>query len=201
MSTGFTSQWLEQHQQPKPKRGMLNSRATKEKAKALMAKLKAESDERERKRVEANRAALSGKKAQIVIGIDPGVKTGVGIYRDGELSSVITTTIIEAIERVKRCHEAGNVMVYVEDARMATYKRSGAKSAAMAQGSGSIKRDCKIWETELTRLGIPHRMVRPNKQSNAIAENKPLWTKLTGWTKRTSEHARDAVMIARRFLK
>lgn len=167
-------------------------------------------------RIEANRAALRKgpakarkgvakdvggiERATLVIGIDPGVKTGMGIYRNGELAYVATTTITQAIERVKKCHEASNVMVYVEDARMATYGRGGSDSLAKAQGAGSVKRDCKIWEDELTRLGISHKMVRPNKQSNAIAANKKMWEKLTGYTKRNSEHARDAVMIARRFI-
>jgi len=195
MSNGFTKEWLEAHKAKRqsPKKGMPNDRATKERAKAELA------------RIEANRKSLeqgphkARKPTKTVIGIDPGVKTGVGVYIGAELVRVETTSIIEAIEIVKS-YSKGEIMVYVEDARMATYGRRGKDSLAQAQGAGSIKRDCKIWEQELTRLSIPHKMVRPNKQSNQIAENKNMWQKITGWTKRSSEHARDAVMIAKRHI-
>ena len=189
-------------------------RANRAERKAALATRSEQAQAKDADRVKANRAAVEEKMStvkqsltvapdlpRIIIGVDPGTKTGVGVYEAGRLTRVVTTTIVEAIELVAGYAKGGNLTVYIEDARMATYGRRGKQSAAQAQGAGSIKRDCSIWETEMKRRGIPYRMVRPNKQSNAVAENKPLWMKLTGWEGRCSVHARDAVMIARRWVK
>lgn len=151
----------------------------------------------------ANRAAvanhLSKSKDGTVIGIDPGVKTGFAMYKGKELVAIETTDILSAIRRVIGVHGANaKVLVRIEDARMATFKRGGKENQAKLQGAGSVKRDCKIWEDEMKAQGIPYKMVRPNKRKNGYAATKNLqtWQKMHNWDGRTSEHARVAAMIA-----
>ena len=130
-----------------------------------------------------------------IIGIDTGVDTGFAIYCTDakKLKRVSTLMIHEAMHIVRTMNEQGVAMkVYVEDARLATFGRQ--KDYAKAQGAGSIKRDAKIWEDFLTDLQIPFQCVRPNP---AITKwDAPKFKKFTGWPARTSEHARDAAMIA-----
>ena len=144
-----------------------------------------------------------------IIGIDTGVQTGFAIYctERKELERVSTLMIHQALFIVRTMQEQGAVMkVYIEDARLATQgranSRSGkyidpkvlAKEQAKSQGVGSVKGHAKIWEDFLTDLQIPFQCVRPNP---AITKwDAPKFKKLTSWVGRTSEHARDAAMIA-----
>ena len=132
----------------------------------------------------------------ILIGIDPGVNTGLAIWDTvtRELVDVQTMQIHTALELVKgdaRLYGEGNLRVIFEDARMRG--NSGAKSAAMAQGAGSVKRDCKIWEDFLTNLGVSWQAVSPKTKGAKVSAE--YFRKLTGWEGRTSEHARDAAML------
>ena len=83
------------------------------------------------------------------------------------------------------------IKVYIEDSRNVS---RGFGGAAKAQGAGSIKRDCNIWEDFLKDLGIDYQFIRPNKKSMLKMDDKA-FRALTGWDKRTSSHGRDAAML------
>lgn len=126
------------------------------------------------------------------IGIDPGVSTGIAFW-DPEKSNyalIRTVNILDAMEFVLKAHEAGEIIeVVVEDARLVKYRTDPRK----AQGAGSIKRDCGIWETFLKQYGIPHTFVRPRKAITKI--DAKLFKMMTKYDKQTSNHARDAAML------
>lgn len=129
----------------------------------------------------------------LVVGIDPGVKTGLAIY-DTEKKVLIacdTVQIHEALDRLQNLNKCANMFVRVEDARKR--KWFGKDSYAKQQGAGSVKRDCKIWEDFLKYYDIPHEMIHPIK--GGTKKNKGMFEKITGWQGRTSEHARDAAML------
>lgn len=134
-------------------------------------------------------------KPKIFIGIDPGVKTGVAVWdtEGKKFRSILTLTILEAIELVSNYHEVSQIMVIVEDARLR--KSDPGLTQEKAQGAGSVKRDCKIWEEFLTGEKIPHQLRKPNGKLNKLAENKVLWQNNTKWSGNTSEHARCASML------
>lgn len=132
----------------------------------------------------------------IYIGIDPGTHTGVAVWdsKEGRFLSLETMPIHIALTRVLAIAERhrDDVQVIFEDARLRTWFGKGNVSAK-AQGAGSVKRDCSIWEDFLIDMGIPFVTTKPG---NVATKVTPSWfRKLTGWEGRCSEHARDAAML------
>jgi hypothetical protein len=138
-------------------------------------------------------------KNKIYIGIDPGVNTGLAMNYDGILTAVRSCQIHDAMDEVR---EVGmnNILrelhIVFEDARQRNW--FGKTSNEVLQGAGSIKRDCKIWEdflTELKENGIitSFRMVAPKNNTTKLDAKK--FNQITGWTKKTNEHSRDAAML------
>ena len=125
----------------------------------------------------------------IVIGIDPGVETGLAIAVDGQLEHVTSLAIHDAMQLVRKYSGA---LVVFEDARLRA--RGGPMSAATAQGAGSVKRDCKIWQDYLTAIGMQFKAIKPIKGKTKVKAAD--FVAQTGWQGRTNEHARDAAMIA-----
>jgi len=135
---------------------------------------------------------IHSKDRIFTVGIDPGTHTGIAIFslKEKKFHQLATVNIIEAMEGLK--HIKGMIIsVTVEDARQAQYGRRD--DVNKAQGAGSIKRDCKIWEEFLTYHNIPHRFVRPNKNISKL--NDKVFKQITKFQGRTSNHARDAGML------
>mgnify|MGYP000585506868 CR=1 FL=1 len=134
----------------------------------------------------------------IVIGIDPGTNTGFAEVFLGKLLFVQTVSIYEALRRVENCDRefSGQVLVRFEDARLRQW--FGKSGTEKWKGAGSIMRDCAIWEETLTALGIPFEKVPPKEVKETTAE---YFRKLTGWTGRTSIHAREAAWLVLPYLK
>jgi len=135
--------------------------------------------------------ALS-KKYDLLIGIDPGKNTGFAIVSHGMLGFVGSVMIHQAFAIIEGYIETGmKIKVYIEDSRNVSRAFGG---AAKAQGAGSIKRDCNIWEDYLIDSGIDYQFIRPGKRSNLKMESSA-FAKLTGWKGRTNSHGRDAAML------
>lgn len=135
-----------------------------------------------------------------IIGIDPGAKTGLAtINQAGALDRVETLAIDEALELVRELNALGQVdHVVFEDARLRTWfggadKRQARSGAGIREGVGSVKRDCTIWSEFLGRHNIPFLAVKPAAGSTKWPAEQ--FVKVTGWTKRTSNHARDAAVL------
>lgn len=141
----------------------------------------------------------------VLIGIDTGKNTGFATYSpiSRQLLSVETIPIHQAMERVLAISLTMKVKVRVEDARQRKYfgdKNNAEVKAsvdAKHQGAGSVKRDAVIWEDFLTDKGIAFEMVNPEKNSTKL--EPAAFIKYTGWTGRTSNHARDAAMLVYGF--
>ncbi|HET6255834.1 MAG TPA: hypothetical protein VFE32_17285 [Puia sp.] len=127
------------------------------------------------------------------IGIDTGVKTGYAVYQvpGKRLLSVRTLLIHEAMQRVADWAMSPRILVRVEDARQAKFRRQ--KDAYKAQGAGSVKRDAKVWEDFLLGLGIDFQMVRPVKSITKLKVNA--FERLTGWSAPVTSHSMDAAML------
>ncbi len=134
--------------------------------------------------------SLERKTKELLIGIDAGVNTGIAIWDTGESKfiSVSSCTILNAIRQVHQLRDRIKSVI-VEDARQVQYNTSKAK----AQGAGSVKRDCKIWEEFLVEAKIPHKFVRPSKSITKWDKNR--FKAVTGWKGITNEHGRDAGML------
>lgn len=127
------------------------------------------------------------------IGIDPGTETGVAIWdlKQKKFETITSCGIIEAQDLVALYHLDQHVCLYVEDARKAF--NAWGNSAARAQGAGSIKRDCSIWEEFCKFRKIPMVFLSPAQKGKKV--DAKMFKKLTGWTGVTNEHKRDAAML------
>ena len=128
-----------------------------------------------------------------IIGIDPGVKTGVAIWctDDQKFYDIQTTTILEAMTIVNDCRAHQDVILIVEDARQR--KWYGNNAAAKRMGAGSIKRDCQVWEEYAELNQVPYIMQPPKRGSTKL--DAKTFKNITRHEGRTSEHARDAAMM------
>lgn len=133
--------------------------------------------------------------ADLIVGIDPGVKTGFAVWsRDKRrLTTVETTTITLAMTLIRTMADAETLhSVRFEDARLRSW--FGARGREALQGAGSIKRDCSIWQEFLSGLvGVPFLPVSPQAKGRKL--DAPAFKRLTGWQGKTSEHGRDAAML------
>lgn len=128
---------------------------------------------------------------QIIIGIDCGVKTGfaVGVKGQKQLLRVESMTITQAMQEVINLKNP-DLVVFIEDARQRTWFTGGKEKA---QGAGSIKRDCGIWEQFCKEQAIQYQLIHPacnNTKLKAVD-----FKRITGWQGVTNEHARDAAML------
>lgn len=130
-----------------------------------------------------------------LIGIDTGTHTGVAIYEtfSKRIERLETLPIHKAMALVlaTALDNPNDTHVYFEDARLR--KWFGRSGREQLQGAGSVKRDCAIWEDYLTDYKIPFTTIAP--KNNATKLSADYFAKVTGWTARSSEHARDAAML------
>lgn len=132
------------------------------------------------------------KGTRIAVGIDTGVNTGFAVAINGKLTECLTTDIATAIHKAKAVvdeHGQDKVLLVIEDARLATFGRKA--EGHKAQGAGSVKRDAGVWESFAKFYGWQYRLVRP--RSGKVSAK--LFKAYTGWSGRTSSHARDAGML------
>ena len=130
---------------------------------------------------------------ELLIGIDTGTNTGFATYSpiSRRLLSVETLLIHIAMERVLTASQSLKLKVRFEDARLR--KSFGDTGREVLQGAGSIKRDAVIWEDFLKDKGIAYEAVAPKENKTKLSEQA--FRQMTGWTGRTSNHARDAAML------
>lgn len=139
-------------------------------------------------------------KFRFVIGIDPGTKTGFALW-DRQLKKfkeIKTLGILEVAAKIMTYaadQQENPIFVRIEDPHLR--KWFGPNSNARKQGAGSIKRDFKILKALLEKEKIPYQAVNPKDIQTKVSAD--YFGKLTGYTKRTSEHARDAAMMVYRF--
>ena len=134
------------------------------------------------------------------IGIDPGENTGIAIVRDGVLAECHTLPLHRALGLVRKEWESAGTyarfLVVFEDARQRRWfprERSQAEYRGHLMGAGAAKRDAKIWEEFLSDLRIPFEAHKP--QPGLTKWSADYWAKVTGYTGRTSNHARDAALL------
>ena len=130
-----------------------------------------------------------------VIGIDPGMNTGMARYVDGvlvELETVMPWEVRIALAALRPS------LVVFEDSRKQshTWTRIASRDASlkMARNVGEIDAWCKLIEAECAALGIRCIGVSPTGKGAKLAA--PAFSKLTGWTGKSNQHARDAALVA-----
>lgn len=126
----------------------------------------------------------------IYIGIDPGVNTGLCLMESNTIYILKTCGIVEALFNVSAWKITHDITIIIEDARL---RRGFKVGNERAQGAGSIKRDCSIWEEFCNKESI--QLIKVPPQNTRTKLSPEAFAKITGYTKRTSNHARDAAML------
>lgn len=141
------------------------------------------------------------------IGIDPGVHTGVCVYdrASKRIVKLVTTGFWGAIDIIAEyrridpslvvCFEDpnGNKPVFLkgfkgsQDAQNRMYQKVG-------QNVGSNKREASLVSEYCQRNNIQAIGTRPTARSLTKLK-ADAFARITGWTERSSEHARDAAML------
>lgn len=139
----------------------------------------------------------------IYIGIDTGNHTGVAVWNTAtqRFEEVVTLPLWRALEVVRQwrddMREQGVALhVIFEDARQRQWfpkERSASEYRGKLMGAGAVKRDAAIWEEFLADHDIPYTAQPP--RPHLTKWNVDYWQHITGWTGRTSEHARDAALL------
>lgn len=130
-----------------------------------------------------------------ILGIDPGQKTGLAIYIDGQLKELRTigpTTLKDAIKDI------APQRVVFEDSRLqsATFGR-GVSPAAMrkiARNVGMVDGICAQIVAICEVLGIPAHGISPKGKGKK--RNADEFRALTDWRDTSNQHERDAAMVA-----
>lgn len=136
----------------------------------------------------------------IHVGIDPGKNTGMAVVEDGKYYAIRTCTIVEAMLHIVHVldGEYTEIHLHVENPNFRKY--FGNTGREKLQGAGSIKRDYSIWQ----EFADHHRfMLHPVSPASIGSEfdNEAVFKAATGWTAKTSVHARDAAKILFPFVK
>lgn len=130
----------------------------------------------------------------LILGIDPGVNTGVAVYVDGVLKTLITIAPHQ-IERLILGHNPDRVVF--EDSRLQSHTWSTAPSRAaaakMARNVGQIDAWCRLITEICGELQIPAHGISPKGKGAKVG--KEAFEKATGWAGSSNEHTRDAAMV------
>ena len=137
----------------------------------------------------------------LMLGVDPGVATGVAVW-DREARRLVLVTamaIHDAMEFTRKTSVSGALhSVTFEDARLRRWfgsadARQARSGPGVREGVGSVKRDCAIWQDYLTAMRIPFAAVKP--ATGATKWDAKTFARVTGWTASTNSHGRDAGVL------
>lgn len=133
----------------------------------------------------------------LILGIDPGAKTGLATFRDGALSALDT---IRPHEMPSMLHALMPARVVFEDSRLQTHawnarqKHAIGAALATARSLGRVDAWCSLITAVCEDLGIPAHGISPKSKGAKLAAAE--FAKVTGWADRSNQHERDAAMVA-----
>lgn len=134
-------------------------------------------------------------KKLLSIGIDPGKVTGVAIAEDGVLQSLESTDFWGAFYTVKHFAEMCKYNVDFEKDVLVVIEVPTTKANWHGpKASHDVGRVCR--ESELLAEGIKKLGATVITQHPQGKLNQEQFARITGWTKRTNQHCRDAGMLA-----
>ena len=135
----------------------------------------------------------------IVVGIDPGIHTGLAVWDTSsrQFLEIRTVGIVAAMEYLSEIRQDRGIGLLVfEDARQRTWiprEKDIRQGKGRAMGAGSVKRDCSIWEEWCKAKGIQFVATRPKTGLTKLTD--AYFRGLTGYDRRTNDHGRDAAML------
>ena len=129
----------------------------------------------------------------IVLGIDPGENTGLAWYQNGKLVKLETVKPLD----MPSFESVGTVVI--EDSRLQTNVWCGAnlpvaQRLMIARDIGRIDMQCGLIARLCSKQKIPIIMLSPKQKGAKVG--KEMFEQITGWTKKSNQHCRDAAMVA-----
>lgn len=130
-----------------------------------------------------------------ILGLDPGVQTGLALFIDGKLHSIETIHPLD----IEGCiAEYAPHRVVFEDSRLTSHlfttNRNQAVAKSMARKVGQVDMVCGLIVEACDRLGIPAHGISPKGKGAKL--NADQFKAVTGWDGPSNEHTRDACMVA-----
>jgi hypothetical protein len=141
---------------------------------------------------------MSNKK--IILGVDPGTKTGVATFIDGSLHQIQTMSHADLIKLLVEGTINGRVTAVVyEDSTLQkhVWHRTGLTAPAMmrvARSVGMVDGMCREIYRVCGEQGIPTAPLSPLNKGSKLSAGQ--FKQHTGWQPRTNQHGRDAAMVA-----
>ena len=135
----------------------------------------------------------------LIIGMDPGVETGVAFYQGGVLVDLQTLEPHKLERFIKGPAAAGAVRLVFEDSRLEkrlwNARTKGAIGAALAtaRSVGEVDGWCRLITRFCGEQGIPAHGISPTDKGGKV--DAAAFGRITGWTKRSNQHERDAAMV------
>lgn len=128
-----------------------------------------------------------------IIGLDPGVHTGVATFRNGNLIQLATISPHRIEEAI-----AGASRVIFEDSRLTSFMFTSVKARAaalkIARNVGEIDAWCRLITSLCEAAGIPAHGISPQWKGAKL--NAKQFKTLTGWAGKSNAHERDAATVA-----
>lgn len=134
----------------------------------------------------------------MIIGIDPGQRTGVAVYRDGaliELRTVSPDQIAGVLEEL-----APELVVFEDSRKQSAVFIRGTNARSMlkiARNVGEVDQLCRQIEALCDRMRIACVGVSPLRKGAKLSAAR--FREITGWTGRSNQHERDAAMCAYKY--
>lgn len=134
----------------------------------------------------------------IILGIDPGVNTGIAIFKRGALYTLVTIAPHQLPEFIANAEPS---RVIFEDSRLTSFMFNQVKSRPaalkMARNVGEIDAWCRVITSVCEGLGIPAHGISPASKGAKLSAEA--FTRATGWTGASNQHTRDAAMCAWKY--
>ena len=130
----------------------------------------------------------------VILGLDPGVHTGLAVFQRGELVELATISPASIYSALVQWSPK---RVIFEDSRLQSHSWTthAARAAAlkMARNIGEVDGYCRIIVDYCELLGIMAHGVSPKGKGAKMDADS--FRELTGWQGRTNQHERDSAMV------
>lgn len=135
----------------------------------------------------------------IVIGLDPGVHTGLAVWdtTTRQFLDIRSSGIVDAMDYLNEFQQNRQIgLVVFEDARQRKWiprEKDLSQIRGRAMGAGSVKRDCSVWEEWCVSRSID--FVASPPRVGLTKWTDEAFRRFTGYDRRTNNHGRDAAML------
>ena len=133
-----------------------------------------------------------------LIGIDPGVNTGMAFFKAGKLVELRTVHPLTIYDMLAA---SDATRVVFEDSRLTSPVWSRGTTAAarikIARNVGQVDGICSLICEACGRIGIEALGISPKHKGAKLDAEQ--FAKVTGWTESSNSHTRDAAMVAWKY--